>query len=118
MINILLNEFNTERCDLLRSKLEGQGYNVFSVNQLDGTISTIHDTDIDLMIFDLDRQNIESINKIVGRCKSVSVLFETSYPGVELDFRCWAADEIVYKSDDGKNVVEAVAQLLTGSTSK
>lgn len=110
--NILLNEFDSIRHELLKSKLERHGYKVWSVKHLSDTISTLHDVTIDLMILDLDNQSIDEIIEFADYWKGIFILFQSSRPEIKYDFRCWMADEFIYKCKSCENILQAVEKLL------
>ncbi len=112
MAVILLNEFDPDHHRLLRTKLEGRGYQVLSVNHINDIIATLKEVAIDLMILDLDNQNIDELIEFANRWRGILILFQASYTEHMQDFRCWMADGFVCKCNNGENVMQAVVQLL------
>jgi len=112
MATIILNESDPMRHELLRTRLQRQGHNVWSAQHLNDIIATLHDVAVDLMILDLDYQNLDELSAFASRWKGIKILFQASSTELLQDFRCWMADQFVFKFQDGENVSRAVAQLL------
>lgn len=112
MATILLNEADPVRHALLRLRLQRQGHKVWSAQHLNDILTTLHDVAVDVMILDLDYQNLDELSAFANRWKGVRILFQASSTALLQDFRCWMADQFVYKFHDGENVSRAVAQLL------
>jgi len=112
MATIILNESDPVRHELLRLRLQRQGHNVWSAQHLNDIIATLHDVAVDVMILDLDYQNLDELSAFANRWKGIRILFQASSTALLQDFRCWMADQFVFKFQGGENVSRAVAQLL------
>lgn len=112
MATILLNESDPPRHELLRLRLQRQGHKVWSAPHLNDIVATLHDVAVEVMILDLDYQNLDELSAFANRWKGVRILFQASSTALLQDFRCWMADQFVFKFPDGENVSRAVAQLL------
>jgi DNA-binding response OmpR family regulator len=112
MATILLNESDPVRHELLRLQLQCQGHKVWSARHLNDVIATLHDVAVDLMILDLDYQNLDELSAFASRWRGIKILFQASSTALLQDFRCWMADQFVFKFQNGENVSRAVAQLL------
>lgn len=112
MATILLNESDPVRHNLLRLRLQRQGHKVWSAQHLNDIIATLHDVAVDLMILDLDHQRLDELAAFANRWKGIKILFQASSTALLQDFRCWMADQVVFKFQNGENVSRAVKQLL------
>lgn len=112
MATIILNESDPGRHELLRLRLQRQGHKVWPAQHLNDIIATLHDVAVDLMILDLDHQSLDELSAFANRWKGIKILFQASSTALLQDFRCWMADQIVFKFQNGENVSRAVAQLL------
>jgi hypothetical protein len=64
------------------------------------------------MILDLDHQNLDELSAFASHWKGIKILFQASSAELLQDFRCWMADQVVFKFQNGENVSRAVSQLL------
>jgi len=112
MATILLNESDPVRHELLRLRLQRQGHKVWPARHLNDIIATLHDVAVDLMILDLDDQRLDDLCGFANRWKGIKIVFQASSTELLQDFRCWMADQVVFKFQNGENVSRAVAQLL------
>ncbi len=112
MATIILNESDPVRHELLRLRLQRQGHNVWSAQHLNDIIATLHDVAVDVMILDLDDQRLDELCGFASRWKGIKIVFQASSTELLQDFRCWMADQFVFKFQDGENVSRAVMQLL------
>jgi len=97
MATILLNESDPVRHELLRLRLQRQGHNVWSAQHLNDIIATLHDVAVDVMILDLDYQNLDELSAFANRWKGIRILFQASSTVLLQDFRCWMADQFIFK---------------------
>lgn len=112
MATILLNESDPVRHNLLRLRLQRQGHKVWSAQHLNDIIATLHDVAVDLMILDLDHQRLDELSAFASRWKGIKIVFQASSTELLQDFRCWMADQFVFKFQNGENISRAVTQLL------
>ena len=112
MATILLNESDPLRHEMLRLRLQRQGHKVWSAPHLNDIIATLHDVAVDVMILDLDHQRLDELSAFASRWKGIKIVFQASSTALLQDFRCWMADQFVFKFQNSENVLRAVAQLL------
>jgi DNA-binding NtrC family response regulator len=112
MATILLNESDPVRRELLRLRLQREGYKIWPAQNLNDIIATLHDVAVDVMILDLDHQNLDELAEFANRWKGIRIIFQASSTALLQDFRCWMADQFVFKFQNGENVSRAVTQLL------
>ncbi|MEE9169590.1 MAG: hypothetical protein V3U73_07470 [bacterium] len=115
---ILLNEFDPNRRNLLRSKLERQGYRVWSTSHLGEVIPILHDVAIDLMILDGDKYKIVELVEFASRWRGVLTLFQKRCSELSQDLRKWTAKKLICKCENGDNILRAVSALLGESELK
>ncbi|MFQ5675722.1 MAG: hypothetical protein ACE5G1_07490 [bacterium] len=113
MLKILLNESDPMRHQMLRTKLQKHGCRVWSVAHFDDIKSPLQDIAFDLMIFDLDTKRIDEVIDFATHWKDSPILFQSSSLDFQLDSGSWIADKLVYKSKNGKNILQAVDKLIT-----
>jgi len=118
MMNILLNESDRPRQQLLRKRLQQQGNRVWPVNKLYDAKSRMKKVKFDLMIVDADAQRIDDITTFIEHYDTLPVLLQASRLDSSLDFRYWIADALVEKNETGDNVVDAVTKLLGTNLSR
>ncbi len=113
MCKILLSESEPIRHQLIRAKLKEKGCRVWSISHLNGSNGRrLQDVDFNLMIFDLDAQRLDEIVKFASHWKGTLILFQSSSKDFTLDFRCWFADQCIWKCHSGANLLSAVEKLL------
>lgn len=101
--------------ELYRGILMDEGYDVFMAKNGKEALLKVEREKPDLVVLDIvmpKMDGMEALSRIIGKDKSIPVIFHTSYPGYKEDFMSWAADAYLLKSVDLAELKEKIRELL------
>ncbi len=115
MKRILVVDDEEHICELYRSELEDEGYEVGVAQSGSEALEIIEQAPPDLVILDIQMpgiNGIEILEKIVGRDKGIPVILNTAYSHYRDDYTTWGAEAYVVKSSDTSKLKSEVKRIL------
>lgn len=117
MRRVLLVEDNENLCDLYRSELENEGYEVLVEHDGKSGLKRALQEHPDLVIMDIylpeKMDGLESMSRIMGKDSSIPVIIHTAYEEFRENFLSWAADEYIVKSGNIQPLKDAIHRVLS-----
>lgn len=117
MRHVLLVEDNENLCDLYRSELENEGYEVLVEHDGKSGLKRALREHPDLVIMDINlpekMDGLESMSRMLGQDSSISVIIHTAYEQYRDNFLSWAADEYIVKSGNIQPLKDAINRVLS-----
>lgn len=115
MKRVLVVDDERHICELYKSDLEDDGYEVSAVHSGKDALVEVENNPPDLIILDIQMpgmDGVETLEKIIGQDKGIPVILNTAYSHYKDDFTTWGADAYVVKSSDTSKLREEVRRLL------
>lgn len=98
-----------------KEELSKVGYDVRTAANGSDAFKKMIEEPVDLMVLELnlpDGVGIDCLRKFVDRKKRLKVIINTDCPTYQWDFRTWAADAFLLKSDDLTELKNTIEQVL------
>ncbi len=121
MTHLLVVDDEEDLARLYEEELTDDGYEVTLASSGRAALQFIEDKRPDLIILDIsmpDMDGIEALGKIIGKDKTIPVIFNTAYPTYKDDFMTWSADAYVVKSGDLTELKERIREVLKQRTGR
>ena len=112
---VLIVEDNDTLRFLYSEELREEGYEPMFAKNGKEAIRVLKDTKPDLIVPDIVMpvmDGMETLGRIIGQYKDISIILNSSYPHYKEEFMSWAADAYVTKSSDSKELKKAIKNLL------
>jgi len=121
MTHLLVVDDEEDLARLYQEELTDDGYEVTLASSGRAALQFIEDKRPDLIILDIsmpDMDGIEALGKIIGKDKTIPVIFNTAYPTYKDDFMTWSADAYVVKSGDLTELKQRIREVLKQRTGR
>ena len=121
MTHLLVVDDEEDLARLYEEELTDDGYEVTLASSGRAALQFIEDKRPDLIILDIsmpDMDGIEALGKIIGKDKTIPVIFNTAYPTYKDDFMTWSADAYVVKSGDLTELKQRIREVLKQRTGR
>jgi DNA-binding response OmpR family regulator len=121
MTHLLVVDDEEDLARLYQEELTDDGYEVTLASSGRAALQFIENKRPDLIILDIsmpDMDGIEALGKIIGKDKTIPVIFNTAYPTYKDDFMTWSADAYVVKSGDLTELKQRIREVLKQRTGR
>ncbi|MGB9561194.1 MAG: response regulator [bacterium] len=115
MRTILVVDDEKNICELYKTELEREGYNVVTSLTASEAYHHLENEKIDLIILDIRMpglNGVEFLKELRKNQTDLPVLISSAYPMYKNDFFTWLADDFIVKNPDLTELKEKVKNLL------
>jgi DNA-binding response OmpR family regulator len=112
---VLLVDENETHARFYQAQLEAQGFRVIYTRRGQQALDQLNRKKFDIALVDThlaDIDGLDLINTIALSCRSTAIIIHTTAPFYGNNFRSWAADAVVVKSQNAGELLEKMAHLL------
>jgi DNA-binding response OmpR family regulator len=112
---VLMVDGDEHHARFYQTQLEAQGFRVIHTRRGQQALDQLDRKKFDIALIDTqlaDIDGLDLINTIANAYRGTTIIIHTAAPSYENNFRSWAADAVVPKSNNAGELLEKMAHLI------